>query len=436
MPDQSPKASGPDSSRAHRGSEWPVPPTKPAHWSLSEYRPSPASGGDTEQRPVSGRSPAHGSRGVSPDPNPRSVTPGIENQTPEETPPQSPRVQCPEPGVWVSLDWMRIVAPESHYFDSLRILQDAFGEPTGQSSGAMWFKRATDWHPGVSLSSEHKEKIIQIDVRGERLRAMGTDAAIELMGRFYDLKGVWATRLDGAIDFVGQDREIHAHALASCKGGELCLRRRYADDSEFTSDGEPKRRLLKLGKRESAICVRIYDKGLETKSAPAGHWERVETEFKEDRAKTLALRLLEDPKNWHEELAGAVVASFDFRLPSDRSELERRGRSAWWAEILRVFDCRPIKPVPPQSSLESYFEWIWRSVTPRLLQFCSMLDVDLAQLIPVIRAEAKAAESKCPAVVELESALVRGEIPTLFSEYNIKCSSVNSRRSKSQVDTN
>lgn len=419
MPDQSPKASGPDSSRAHRGSEWPVPPTKPAHWSLSEYRPSPASGGDTEQRPVSGRPPAHGSRGVSPDPNPRSVTPGIENQTPEETPPKSPRVQCPEPGVWVSLDWMRIVAPESHYLSVIEILQDTFGEPSGHSGGAMWFKRGTDWHPGVTLSSEHRLPIIQVDIRGERLRSMGTDAALELLRRLYDLRSVWATRFDGAVDFVGQGREIHTSALASCRAGQLCLRRRFADDSEFTSDGEPKRRLLKLGKRESAICVRIYDKGLETKSAPVGHWERIEAEFKEDRAQTLALRLLENPDTWPEQLAGAVVASIDFRLPSERSEIERRERSAWWADVLRSFEARPIKPDPPPSSLQTYFDWIWRSVTPRLLQFCDLLEVDFIDLMSVIRGEAESAKSVCPAVIELRSAVRQGDLPGFMKHYGL-----------------
>jgi hypothetical protein len=239
------------------------------------------------------------------------------------------------------------------------------------------------------------------------------------MARLYDLKGVWATRLDGAIDFVGQDREIHAHAYASCKGGELCLRRRYADDSEFTANGEPKRRLLKLGKRESATCVRIYDKGLETKSAPAGHWERIETEFKKDRAQTLAHRLLEQPDSWPDQLAGAVVASFDFRLPSDRTELERRERAAWWAEILRVFECRPVKPVLCPSSLETYFNWIWRAVTPRLLQICDIVGIRFEQLAPLLIGEAQMATSDCPAIIELRAALNAGQNPDVLTRFGV-----------------
>lgn len=39
--------------------------------------------------------------------------------------------------------------------------------------------------------------------------------------------------------------------------------RRYADDAEYTNIGEPTRLLLKLGKLESAVFARIYDKGLQ-----------------------------------------------------------------------------------------------------------------------------------------------------------------------------
>jgi hypothetical protein len=304
---------------------------------------------------------------------------------------------------------MRLVGSEDAFCAFSEILHRAFGDPTSESTGARWFRSGTNWHPGVTLSHGHKAGILQLDVRGERLTIMGTDAAIALMDEIYRLNGIWATRLDAAIDFVGQDVDLHRHAADSCRRGELCRIRRYADDSEYTSNNEPTRLLLKLGKRESPICGRIYDKGLETKSAPPGVWERLEIEYKDDRARTLALRLLECPDEWPRILQEAVLGSIDFRVNNGRSELDRRPRTDWWSAIVDSIHCNPIAPTPCESSFESWWEWARTSFARRFLQFADMLEIRPTELLALLIRDLPPADTQSPATVDLRSRLQSGE---------------------------
>ncbi len=414
MPDFPPARSGQGPGREPRGSDRPGSPPKPARRSPSEPRPSQEDGGEAERRPVGGRHPARWEpEGLSPGFHPRSVTPGIETQTapPDpETPPEKP-TPLPPPGVHVRLDWMRLVGSEDAFCALSEILHRAFGDPTSESSGARWFRSGTNWHPGVTLSHGHKAGILQLDVRGERLTVMGTDAAIALMEEVYNLKGFWATRLDAAIDFVGQDLGLHRNAVDSCNRGELCRMRRFADDSEYTSNNEATRLLLKFGKRESPICGRIYDKGLETKSAPQGVWERLEIEYKHDRARTLALRLLECPDEWPRTLQEAVFASLDFRVNNGRSELDRRPRADWWAAIIADTHCNPIAPIPGDSSFDSWWEWGRTSFAARFLQMAQILQVPPADLFPLFIQDLCASDTESPATVDLRSLVVTGRYP-------------------------
>lgn len=345
--------------------------------------------------------------------NPRSVTPGIETQSESPTVEESQPL-LPPPGVHVRMDWLRLVGQETSFEPLLLILKEAFGEPTSESSGAKWFRGGMNWHPGVTLSHGHPSSILQLDLRGERLNILGTDAAISLMGQIYDLHGFWATRIDAAIDFVEQNLKLHHHASNACRQGQLCRMRRFADDSEYTASNEPTRLLLKLGKRESAICGRIYDKGLQTGSAPAGAWERLEIEFKEDRAKSLALQLLECPSEWPRTLKEVVFGAIDFRIDNGRTEIDRRPRVSWWAALVDDTDCQPIQPVPASSSFETWWEWGRTSFAARFLQVCEILKLEPEQLMPALLHGLKPATSVSALTVELRALAKQGQYPNIL----------------------
>lgn len=372
---------------------------------------------------MGGRPPARWEpEGLSPGIHPRSVTPGIETQTPIS----SPETHCekpsplPPPGVHIRLDWMRLVGNEASFDRLQALLVGTFGEPTSDSRSAKWFRGGMNWHPGVMLSYGHPSGIIQLDVRGERLTILGTDAAIQLMRQVYALLGFYATRLDAAIDFVGQGVDLHRNAAESCRRGELCRIRRYADDSEYTSANEATRLLLKLGKRESAVCGRIYDKGLETKSAPQGVWERLEIEYKEDRAQSLALRLLESPEEWPRTLREAVFGSLDFRINSGRSEIDRRPRSVWWERLVAGTHCRPIAPSPAGSSFESWWEWGRTSFAARFLQIAQILQVRPSDLLALLTQDLSPSGTESSATIDLRTTLASGQYPVSLQKFALR----------------
>ncbi|MEQ9206126.1 MAG: replication initiation factor domain-containing protein [Phycisphaerales bacterium] len=214
------------------------------------------------------------------------------------------------------------------------------------------------------------------------------------------MNGFHCTRIDLAVDHVGMDLGLHQHALAACKAGELCKIRSYADDSEFKADGTPLRYLLKLGKRESSKCVRVYDKGLQTKSLPAGQWERLEVEFKDDRAAEVCLTLLDAGERLPESLWRYVIGAFDFRVKNGRTELQRRPLVGWWESYIGQAHPLETKPIKNESSLAIWCNWFRSSVGSRLLQLADILELTPQELLQQLIHELEPASSVVPAVVD------------------------------------
>ena len=111
---------------------------------------------------------------------------------------------------------------------------------------------------------------------GNDLSTMDADEAVQLLDRLCML-GMKPTRVDCAIDYVGQGVDLYANAVALMAGRTSSAVLRYYEPAEGQrTDGQIEKRLLRLGKRTSPTCARIYDKGLEQRLAPPGFWERFE----------------------------------------------------------------------------------------------------------------------------------------------------------------
>lgn len=371
----------------------------PARRSPSEPRPSLASGGEAERRPEGG--PARWEpEGPSPDPsvgfNPRSVTPGIENQSDPEM-----ASQIPPAGMSSRPDWIRLVGLESQVSWLMDRLRADYGE-CAPHSGAKFFRAGALWHPGILVSWGHKSEIAMIDLQGSRLACTPVEEFMQL--NFELLKrGFRCTRIDLAVDQVDLGIDLHKHALASCKAGELCKLRTYSDDSEFKADGTPLRYLLKLGKRTSPICARIYDKGLETKTLPAGQWERFEVEFKDDRANEVCMALADARDKLHELLWGYVIGAVEFRIVNGRSELSRRPFVKWWEKYIGHTTPIPCPPCSKLSSFDTWWEWARSSFGARFLQFSEILDVSPESLLNALIDGLKPSRTESPATVDLRS---------------------------------
>lgn len=304
---------------------------------------------------------------LSPGFHPRSVTPGIETQRDPKDPPE-------EVGKTGRPDWIRLVGDEDCRDRLHDELCNAFGDLTIPCSGAMHFKSGQSWPIGVMLSEGHRSGIVMVDFQGSCLASTDLDRVLDLVERIMRW-GFHCTRIDLAVDHYFMNLDLYGNALRSCEAGELCRLRSYSPDPEYKADGTPMRLLLKLGKRDSDVCVRIYDKGLETKTHTPGAWERIEAEFKGDRANEVCIDLLTHRDELQERLGQYVIGAMDFRVVNGRSELDRRPQAEWWREYVggRVPE-RP-KPSRPESGLESWRDWFRSSVGPRLMQLAYLLGI-------------------------------------------------------------
>lgn len=328
--------------------------------------------------------------------HPRSVTPGIENQPSPEN-----GVQVPPAGMSCRPDWIRLVGLQSQLTWLMSRLREVYGECVPHS-GAKFFRTGALWHPGILMSWGHKSNIIMIDLQGSRLACTPVEEFMQLTDEIL-MHGFHCTRIDLAVDHVGMDLKLHQHAHQSCKSGELCKLRSYADDSEFKAHGTPVRYLLKLGKRNSPICVRIYDKGLETKTLPAGQWERLEVEFKDDRANDVCMTLADAGDSLDDLLFAYVIGAFDFRESNGRTELQRRPRAAWWESY--IGQSKPIHcpPCPKDSSFDTWWEWARTSFAARFLQFAEIMDVSPESLLIALIEGLEPARTETAATVDLRT---------------------------------
>lgn len=303
--------------------------------------------------------------------NPRVVTPGIETRSPDD--------KYPDAGVWARIDWLRMTAHEDRLDVLLELLHDRFGRHDRTTRGAKYFTAGVEWEPGIQVSHGHSASRCMVDFRGERLAIMQPGEAVELARELWSLD-FKPTRIDLAIDYVMQDLSLYDHAVASCERGELCRLRSYSPNPKKQANGFVLRKLLGLGNRESSACARIYDKGLEQGIGIAGLWERIETEFKEERAPVVVAEILEAGADWHIPLANLALGAFDFRVQNGRSELDRRPRVEWWARVLEQLTPKKAKAEKPPKSFEKWANALRHSYGRRITQLAQAADVSVGEL--------------------------------------------------------
>ncbi len=295
---------------------------------------------------------------------PRSVTPGIENH--------SEHTQLPPPGVYVGLDWLRFTGFEDLYRDRLQhLLQEFAGTTPDRNKGAAYFTDGMLWKPGILMSWGHRSKVCQVDIQGGRLRLMNGDERAELF-RAIGRMGMKPTRIDGCIDFVDQGQELYVNARASCERDELCRLRSYGDNSRRTVGQRPDRLHLNLGRRDSPVCGRIYDKGLETKTTEtAGRWERLEIEWKGDRVQEVGRQLYGADAEWAAMLTALVFGAVDFREVTGQTKLDRRPRCQWWEGVVARHDEVVTSPASKSPDLARWIEAFRVTYGRRIMEFAA-----------------------------------------------------------------
>lgn len=282
---------------------------------------------------------------------PPDVSRGLETHTSPFIPPE---------GVFVRLDWIRATAPESERSAMVDLCVRHCGYRWRVSKGARFFTEGRDWDTGAQVSYGHSAKIAMLDLRGSLLSALTADEGIGLL-REVVTHGWKLTRLDGALDFVGQSLGIVDNARASGHRDEQCILRLFHDDYRRQSKHHECGKQATFGRRDSDVCVRFYDKGLEQRLLIANFWERIEAEWKGDRAPLVAARILSAGDAWHRVLTELIVGAVDFREVNGRTEIDRRSRAAWWADLLSGLQPTKTSPIPRNSEFD---RWLYKGLRP------------------------------------------------------------------------
>lgn len=236
----------------------------------------------------------------------------------------------------------------------LEFCRDLLGRTSRPSKGAAFFRQGERWPHGAQVSWGHSDSRVMLDFQGGLLARISGEDGMKL------LRAIWnrawkITRIDGALDFIGQGKSIVDNARASCMAEELCLMRSFGERFRLRSKFDVQQKCVDLGRRDAEACARVYDKGLEQGWCIPNWWERIETEWKGEKALTVASALVHAREDWASELVSRIVGAFDFREQNGRSELKRRPRVLWWAALLAGL--HPV-PTPPTDRDPELQRWV------------------------------------------------------------------------------
>jgi phage replication initiation protein len=186
------------------------------------------------------------------------------------------------------------------------------------------------------------------------------------------------TRLDIAYDSVSGLLDID-RVLMHIKGGSLLTPFRQARtiqglDLSGVNPGGDLGRTIYIGSGKSRILFRIYDKGMETGSAAAGEWIRLECQLRATHAHAAAIEVLLDG-------AGGVLKSIcakylSFRQGSVDSNKSRWAVVSWWAEFLESAGRIKLAIDKVKKTLLDKRDWFLKQIGPTFAAICQAFGTD------------------------------------------------------------
>ena len=299
----------------------------------------------------------------------------------------------------VGLDWVQGTG-DACWMETVRgHLSEWFGEPT-EGKGGMFYRSSFRFAGGVSIyygSARGVRETYCVVIPGGALSPMEADDRLDLL-RVLLAIGMRCSRIDVAQDFFCDDGVGLVDAVASaCAAG--CVRGVKRHEPRRPMAGP---RVLgnsvylgRRGKYGSGRLTRVYDKGLETKTRPMGHWERWETEFNGKIAAALG-ETLAASGDWALGALSAALGAADFRELGGRGDrhVERRRQLGWWRDLNdrllgEGVDGVRLKAPPMETKLESVESWLKRSVVPSVrvmarIKGCNVVDAfaDMCREMP------------------------------------------------------
>lgn len=305
------------------------------------------------------------------------VNSGVSDSTSDvETQSRPPVIRGTE--LHVGIDWLRMTGPEPSRVAVYRYLCGRFGQPVA-AKGRYFYDSGFRFAGDLLF-------LFNVDVAGSQHFCVeapgGFLAGLEAGGPFEllrDLDGfaMNCTRLDLRVDHRGQDIRLIQQMIEGCRRGELTGARTWEERKPYTGGTISGFgcNVGRRGKNGSGRYVRVYDKGLETKTGPIGQWVRFEAELSSGCAAKAGGDLV-GAEDAYAAVLEIAYGCLDFREANGRASLERRPRCPWWVDVLESVEPRRIRAERSKPSIDATAKWLRTQVSPVLCALADATDRD------------------------------------------------------------
>lgn len=290
------------------------------------------------------------------------------------------------------IDWLTFSGPDGQRGAVADMLTALFGADPVVGSGGKFQSCGMKWGAAKLLYSpecEEPDARCIVEVPGEALASL-TEAKILTLLRAILSMGFRATRLDVAIDFMGEGIDLIDRVYVSCEAGELTGARRWSLVGDCRTDLGLVGKGLYLGRRGklgSGRTVCVYDKGLQQRTDEAtgrayaeGEWVRWEARFSKDCANQAAL-LISELDDWRPEGLSMALGAIDLRENTGRRDIERRPRVAWWEAFLADVSLIRLVAKRVKTTLARWKGWMGTQVMPGVKAMAGAFGVTFSDLI-------------------------------------------------------
>ena len=309
-----------------------------------------------------------------------------------------------ENGLRVSVDWLSFTVTEGHYSvaDIAELLGYQLSDFSSLEHGGMGYKSALKLKgfPITIFYDGNENMGIHVTISGsavsEAMRAFsGSLLTPGPFGDYYEkpfdasFLSCWLskiqsvgkiTRLDLAIDDLGENYFSMDELVQIFESGSYVSKfRKWQNlvDRNLGSDQEKTGHTIYLGKRQSALFLRIYDKALEQKTDSLP-WVRWELELKEDRAEKAVKQLID--KDNLGSVCMAILSNSLRLIELDNPNKSRCSINPLWQKF--IDNVRPLSlyTAPPEKTIARIENWVNRQVAPSLATLLFANDGDITFL--------------------------------------------------------
>lgn len=293
------------------------------------------------------------------------------------------------------LHWLRVTHPIADRQRLRSHLVKLFGLPDECKGGRYFYDNRERFSNGIEIwwgmrtsqtddTDDDSRDRVCVDVPGSALEALDFDQLTDLA--CFLVLGGRVTRMDLAADAYHSERVgLVDAALESCMNNELCQAKRWKPHLDFEGN-KPAARGVCIGLRGnlgSGRYVRVYDKGLETESLPAGQWERYEVEFADECATEAAIDIFDGRRDWEWRAWARINGAISFREDTAGAcgNISRRPFTPWWQRWLDGSIPESTVPQRIPTRLFRHATWLIKAALPTVATLAQQTGISITEAI-------------------------------------------------------